>query len=193
MDDPWPGEGSSGRSVGGAVVPDGPEVFGADEQNQVDVDVLRYLDLARFVLRAERVFGDPELSLIFVDEVAISDLNERFLAGSGPTDVLAFPMDDEPAPAGRQPDVGGRGPGAPSEVSEPPNVIGDVVVCPVIASRHAEEDQRSLDDELARLVVHGVLHLLDYDHGDERDAATMRRREDELLAQWRDTAGEAES
>jgi len=189
VDDPGPG----GRPPGTGVVARGPEVFGADEQADVDLDVLRYLELARLVLSAERVLGDAELSLIFVDEAAISDLNERFLAGSGPTDVLAFPMDDEPAPSGRQPDLGGRGPGSPNEVTEPPSIIGDVVVCPTVAARNAAEDGRPLDEELGRLVVHGVLHLLDYDHGDERDAATMRRREDELLEQWRDAGGKVGS
>lgn len=168
-------------------------MFGADEQDDVGVDVLRSLELARFVLGAERVGFDTELSLIFVDEAAISDLNERFLAAAGPTDVLAFPMDDEPSPAGRQPDVGGRGPGAPTEVTEPPRIIGDVVVCPSVAARQAAEDARTIEEELDRLIVHGVLHLLDYDHGDERDAAAMRRREDELLARWDDARGAARS
>ncbi len=114
-------------------------VFGADEQRDIDMDVLKWVRLARLVLNEERVPGEAELSVIFVDTQSMSDLNERFLGGEGPTDVLAFPMDDDVVLSGRQPDQGGRGPGAPSEPGEPPTLIGDVVVCPVIAKRQAEE------------------------------------------------------
>ena len=105
-------------------------MFGADEQSVVPVDVVRWVRLARVVLAEERVPGVAELSLIFVDQQSITDLNERFLGGTGPTDVLAFPMDDDVVLGGRQPDQGGRGPGAPAEAGEPPSLIGDVVICP---------------------------------------------------------------
>lgn len=165
-----------------------PEVFGADEQQAVAIDVLRWTGLARFVLIAERAPAGGELSLIFVDEEAITELNERFLAGTGATDVLAFPLEDDPPLGGRQPDQGGRGPGSPAAPSDPPVVIGDVVVCPSVVERNALDDGNPLDDELGRVVVHGVLHLLDYDHGDDHAASTMSRREDELLASWRSPA-----
>jgi probable rRNA maturation factor len=126
------------------------------------------------------------MSVIFVDEQAITDLNERFLGGTGPTDVLAFPMDDEVPPGGRQPDQGGRGPGAPSDPGDPPALLGDVVVCPIIAGRQAVERGVPADEEIALLVVHGVLHLLDYDHAEPEETAVMRRREQELLARFRD-------
>ena len=160
-------------------------VFGADEQTEVDVDLLRWVRLARFVLSEEKVPEDAELSVIFVDEQAITDLNERFLGGSGPTDVLAFPMDDDVVLGGRQPDQGGRGPGSPSEPGDPPVVLGDVVVCPRIASRQAQERGHPEADELALLVVHGVLHLLNYDHAEERESAAMKRREREILDRFR--------
>ncbi|MGQ0803628.1 MAG: rRNA maturation RNase YbeY [Actinomycetota bacterium] len=160
-------------------------VFGADEQSEVDVDLLRWVRLGRFVLTEERVPEDAELSVIFVDEQAITDLNERFLGGTGPTDVLAFPMDDDVVLGGRQPDQGGRGPGSPSEPGDPPVVLGDVVVCPRIAERQAGEHGNSGPDELALLVVHGVLHLLNYDHAEERESAAMKRRERELLDRFR--------
>jgi probable rRNA maturation factor len=169
------------------------EVFGADEQNDVAIDVARWVRLASLVLDDERVihrFGsDVEMSLLFVDEATIADLNERFLGGSGPTDVLAFPMDDELPPGGRQPDQGGRGPGAPSDPGDPPSLLGDVVVCPSVATRQAGERGISSVDEIALLVVHGVLHLLDYDHAEPEEAAVMRRREQELLARFRDVEG----
>jgi probable rRNA maturation factor len=130
------------------------------------------------------------LSLIFVDEEAITDLNRRFLEGSGATDVLAFPIDEEVVPAGRRPDEGGRGPGSPPDPEEPPVVLGDVVVCPTVAARQAPDHHATLDDELALLVVHGILHLLNYDHAEERDAQTMQRRERELLEQFRQSETE---
>jgi probable rRNA maturation factor len=172
-----------------------PTVFGADEQQAVEIDVERWMRLARLVLIDERVierFGDDvEMSLIFVDEPTIAGLNERFLGASGPTDVLAFPMDEEVPPGGRQPDEGGRGPGAPTEPGDPPALLGDVVVCPEVARRQALERGVPADDELALLVVHGVLHLLEYDHVDDEDAVAMRRREQELLLRFRDTEKDA--
>jgi probable rRNA maturation factor len=151
----------------------------------VEIDVLRWVRLARMVLDQEKVPEDAEMSVIFVDEQAMSDLHERFLGGDGPTDVLAFPMDDDVAPGGRQPDQGGRGPGSPTEAGDPPAVIGDVVVCPQVARRNRAE-QGSVDDEVALLVVHGVLHLLNYDHAEDRDSEAMRKRERELLTRFRE-------
>ena len=165
-------------------------VFGADEQTDVELDVLRWVRLARMVLDEEQVPEEAEMSVIFVDEQAMSDLHERFLGGSGPTDVLAFPMDDDVAPGGRQPDQGGRGPGSPAEASDPPTVVGDVVVCPQVAQRQAGEN-RSVDDEVALLVVHGVLHLLNYDHAEDQESEAMRTRERELLARFRQLEREA--
>ncbi len=161
-------------------------VFGANEQDDVDVDVARYVRLARHVLEAERVMPDVEMSLLFVDEPTIAELHERFLGYEGPTDVLSFPMDEELPPAGRQPDQGGRGPGAAADPGDPPGVLGDVVVCPTVASRQAAERGGALDDELSLLVVHGVLHLLNYDHAEPSETAAMQRREQELLAQFRE-------
>jgi len=160
-------------------------VFVTDEREGAGLDLLRWSRLARFVLAQERVPADAQLSVIFVDEQAITDLNARFLEGDGPTDVLAFPIDDDIPPPGRQPDGGGRGPGSPDEPGEPPAVLGDVVLCPAVAARQAVEHGRALDDELALLVVHGVLHLLDYDHAEDAEGAVMRRREQELLNGFR--------
>lgn len=160
-------------------------VFGADEQTELPIDVLRWVGLVELVLREERVPADAELSLIFVDEAAITDLNERFLGGSGPTDVLAFPMDDDVPLGGRQPDQGGRGPGAASDPGEPPQILGDVVICPMVALRQAAEHSMTVDDEIALLVVHGVLHLLNYDHAEADETARMQSRQQDLLRAFR--------
>ncbi len=168
-----------------------PTVFGADEQRDIEVDVARWVRLARLVLTDERVHerygSDVEMSLMFVDSQTIAELNERFLGADGPTDVLSFPLDEELPPGGRQPDQGGRGPGAPADSGDPPALLGDVVVCPSVASRQAAERGGAPEDELALLVVHGVLHLLDYDHAEPDEATVMRRREQELLTRFRDS------
>jgi len=160
----------------------GIEVFVADEQSSHPVDALRWMRLAEAVLGSEGVKGDAELSILFVDEAAIADLNKRFLGKEGPTDVLAFPMDEEPVEGGRSPDSGGTGPGwAPTEPSDMPTLVGDLVICPAVAASNAPDHAGTYDDELALLVVHGILHLMGMDHEDEEEAEAMERREQELL------------
>ena len=161
------------------------EVFVADEQTDHPVDTLRWVRLARSVLEAEGVRGDAELSVLFVDETAMTDLNQRFTGKEGPTDVLAFPIDEEPTEGGRSPDSGGTGPGfVPPEPSDLPVLIGDVVICPTVAARNAPEHAGTYDDEMALLLVHGILHLMGMDHVDDAEANEMERRERELLAQY---------
>lgn len=166
----------------------GPEgevqVFGADEQDQNAVDVDRWVRLAHEVLVAEGVEGDAELSLLFVDELAMSELNERFMEKAGPTDVLAFPI-DETGPIGRRPDAGSTGPDRTDpDGDEAPLLLGDVVLCPAVAERQAPEHDITVDDEMALLVVHGVLHVLGYDHAEDDEAARMKARERALLDQF---------
>ena len=161
-------------------------VFAADEQTAVAVDLVRWTRLARLVLEAERVDPEVHVALVFVDEDAIAQLNERFLGQPGPTDVLAFPIDDDLPESGRAPDRGGRGPGSATEPTEPPVLLGDVYVCPAVAKRQADERSIALDAELALLVVHGLLHLLDYDHSEPDETAAMQARERELLGAFAD-------
>lgn len=169
----------------------GVEVFAADEQRSAPVDTLRWVRLAEAVLADEGVRGDSELSMLFVDEEAIADLNQRFLGKPGPTDVLAFPIDEEPADSGRSPDSGGTGPGFNSDVDEVPTLLGDVVICPSVARRNAPDHAGTYEDELALLVVHGVLHLLGMDHLEEEEAEAMEGRERELLARHHNRAAAA--
>jgi probable rRNA maturation factor len=159
-------------------------VFVADEQSTVTVDLLRWSRLARLVLDSERVAPDVHVALVFVDEPAMAQLNERFLGQPGPTDVLAFPIDDDVPESGRAPDRGGKGPGSASEPTEPPVLLGDVYVCPSVAVRQAEERSIAIDAELALLVVHGLLHLLDYDHTEPDETEAMQTREREILASF---------
>ena len=165
------------------------EVFAADEQT-LPVSLPALQRLAESVLIAEGMGGDAELGMRFVDEVVMAELNIRFMGADGPTDVLAFPMEDDLLETGRSPDNGTTGPASDrTDTSEPPLLLGDVVVCPAVAARNASSRNGSYDDELALLVVHGVLHLLNYDHADEREAESMQRRERELLERFRQLEG----
>jgi probable rRNA maturation factor len=173
----------------------GVEVFAADEQGDQPVDTMRWVRLAEDVLTAQGVRGEVELSLLFVDQEAIAGLNRSFMGREGPTDVLAFPIDDEPAEGGRFPDSGGPRPGhVPPEPGDMPTMLGDVVICPAIAMRNAPlhaggpHHDGSLDDEVALLVVHGILHLLGMDHTAEAEAEAMERRERELLERFHQRA-----
>jgi len=158
------------------------DVFAADEQSEHPIDMARWTQLALSVLEAQAVKDDVEVSLLFVDEPSIAELRERFLGESGPTDVLAFPIDEEPDRGGRSPDEGGTGPGGGMDPEdEIPVLLGDVVVCPSVAAKNAIEHEVSFDDELALLVVHGLLHLLGMDHEEDEEAERMERREQQLL------------
>jgi probable rRNA maturation factor len=159
------------------------DVFAADEQDDQPIVVARWAELSQRVLTAQGVKGETEVSLLFVDEDAIAALNEQFLGKSGPTDVLSFPIEDEPGPTGRSPDLGGSGPGTSPEEGTL-TLLGDVVICPAVAARNAEEHEVSLEDELALLVVHGLLHLLGMDHEDDAEAERMEALEQELLTRY---------
>jgi probable rRNA maturation factor len=167
----------------------GAVVFAADEQSTHPVDTLRWIKLAEAVLADEGVRGETEVSLLFVDETAISDLNARFLGKDGATDVLAFPIDEEPAESGRSPDSGGTGPGFTVEPEEVPTLLGDVVICPAVAHRNAPDHAGNYDDEIALLVVHGLLHLLGLDHEDPDEADAMEAKERALLARHHHSQG----
>lgn len=136
-------------------------VVGADEQAAVDVDVDRWSRLAQRVLEAEGRRG--ELTLTFVERDEIAALNAEHMGVTGPTDVLSFPLDADPATDTPSADV--------------PVLLGDVVVCPAVAAEQAPAHAGTLDDELALLVVHGVLHVLGHDHAEPAETATMRARE----------------
>ncbi len=186
-----------------------PTVFAVDEQTDHPVDLPALARLAETVLDAEGVRGDSELALSFVDEPTIAELNERYLAADGPTDVLAFPMDaGEVTEGGRSPDAGSTGPDRPDAApAELPVLLGDVLVCPAVAARNVTERAERLAaggapdpedtpngttvlaDELALLVVHGTLHVLGMDHADPEQAAAMQVRERALLDRFAHPAG----
>jgi probable rRNA maturation factor len=144
-------------------------VFLADEQG-VPVNLDRLRRLAELVLAEEGYPTETELTVLLVSEDEMAAYNERFLERSGPTDVLAFPVEE--LMPGVVPDQDSNG---------PPLIIGDVIVAPGYVGRQAEENDVEFEDEMALMVAHGILHLLGYDHIDDADAEMMERREVELL------------
>lgn len=145
-------------------------VFLADEQTeQVGLDDLH--SLAEVVLREEGYPTDAEVTLLFVSESEMASYNQRFLDRNGPTDVLAFPL-EELLP-GVVPETNRHG---------PPLMLGDVVVAPAYVRRQAGSHGVSFEDEMALMVTHGILHLLGYDHVDDDEAERMEARERDILA-----------
>jgi probable rRNA maturation factor len=146
-------------------------VFLADEQDlAVDADDL--VALAGRVLVEQRVPADMEVALLLVDESTIAGLNAKHLGHTGPTDVLAFPI-DEP---GESPPAG-------------PAILGDVVICPTVAQRQATERGGAVHAELQLLTVHGLLHLLGMDHAEPDEEREMFALTDRLLALHREVVG----
>jgi len=165
-------------------------VFAADEQSDRPVEIDRWVSLAERVLTDRGIGDGAELSLIFVDEVAMAELHERFLGQSGPTDVLSFPMEDDLIGPGHVPDQEASGPGrGPAEDEGMPLLLGDVVICPEIAWKQASQHAATYEDEFALLLVHGILHLLGMDHEEENEAAVMEALEQQLLSAHHRKAG----
>ena len=151
-------------------------------ESGVAVDEQGLVRVARHVLERLGVSPLAELSLLLVDVEAMEKLHVRWMDEPGPTDVLAFPMDELDLRGSRG--VGHGGSDEPEEAG--PAVLGDVVLCPVVAERQAVEAGHSTEDELQLLCTHGVLHLLGYDHGEPEEHAEMFGLQGELLTSWRD-------
>lgn len=138
----------------------------SDRQQDLPVAHDRWTGLLRRVLAEERVEVPWEAGLSFVGSDEMAALNAAHRGVDRPTDVLAFGADDGSAP----------------RADDEPRLVGDVVICPSVAASNAAVHGKTVDDELALLVVHGTLHLLGYDHVSDSDAELMEGRERELLA-----------
>lgn len=161
-----------------------PEVFCSDEQEAIAIDLERWRVLAIATLQSQGVRGACELSLFFVDETTIADLNSEHMGKVGPTDVLAFPLDGVEVAEMQGPGALTRGPSRPHpDHDDMPTLLGDVLVCPSIAEKQAPTHAGTLEDELALLVVHGCLHVLGFDHDTEDALAQMRAIEVAVLSE----------
>ncbi len=142
-------------------------------ESGVAVDEAAIASVARHVLAAMQVNPAAELSVMVVTTDVMAELHERWMDEPGPTDVMAFPM-DELVDESRRPDAPEIGPA----------LLGDVVLCPAFAAAQARKAGHGLADELHLLTVHGVLHLLGYDHGEPDQEREMFGLQNRLLAQW---------
>ena len=146
---------------------DAPVVVAMDDQDDHAIDLDRWSALARRVLHDEAIPGPAELNLTFIGRDEMTDLNVEHMGGTGPTDVLSFPIDPFPEP-GLPPDQ--------------PRLLGDIMICPTIVHGQAPGDP---DDEMALMVVHGVLHILGHDHAEPEETAVMKAAEARHLEDWR--------
>jgi probable rRNA maturation factor len=134
------------------------------------LDLAAFERLAAFVLDREEVPDAAELSIAVVELDEMANLNERYRGVSGPTDVLSFGCDD---PCVAQ--------------SDEPITLGDVIIAPQVAEQQAAEYGHTVEEELNLLLVHGVLHLLGYEHETDVQAEIMQARERVLLDAYADT------
>lgn len=160
-------------SAASEAAPAAHEVIAEDLQRDHAVDLDRWVALARAVLVDAGLPAMAQLDLTFVDEATMAGLNVEHMGAAGPTDVLAFPIDGEDA-----------GPTPP----DMPRLLGDVLICPAQAAANAPEHAGTVEDELALLVVHGILHVLGMDHVSDTETVVMQAREQNLLARHHRTA-----
>jgi probable rRNA maturation factor len=142
-------------------------------ESGVRVDTDQVLGVARHALDELGVNPLAELSVLLVDVEYMAELNHRWMGADGPTDVLAFPMDESSVDHGPSEANGGE-----------PALLGDIVLCPEVAERQAAGAGHSPADELHLLTVHGVLHLLGYDHAEPEEEREMFALQARLLRSW---------
>ena len=140
------------------------------DESGYGVDVDHLARLARWVMDRMRVHPQAELCIKAVDEPTIAELNEKWMEKEGPTDVLAFPMDElRPGLLDEDPEEG---------------VLGDLILAPSVAERQGEAAGHGLLAEIELLTTHGILHLLGYDHAEPEEHREMFELQAELLAEW---------
>ena len=132
-------------------------------------DLERLKSIAQFTILAQGVHPDSELNISLLDEDEMSALHLRWMQEDGPTDVLAFPMDEV----------------KPNSATLGPAMLGDIALCPTYANQNALKVNSSLQNELELLTVHGVLHLLGYDHMKADEKEVMFALQDKYLTEWR--------
>lgn len=128
------------------------------------------VELARVAMEAENLPSSTQVSITLVTDARMAELNAEHLGKTGSTDVLSFPIEDF--------SMGARTVGADG----PPLLLGDIVICPSVVRSNASAAAVAFEEEMALMVVHGVLHLLGRDHLIEAEAEAMEQREREILA-----------
>jgi probable rRNA maturation factor len=141
-----------------------------NNESGVAVDEAALVRLATFAMDQLRIHPLAELSILLVDEAAMTAYHVKYMGEDGPTDVLSFPMDEL-----RPPD---------DDEEAPDGLLGDIVLCPTVTARQAAEHGRTAAEETEYLLVHGLLHLLGFDHAEPDQKAEMFGLKDKLLAAW---------
>ncbi|MDN8623813.1 MULTISPECIES: rRNA maturation RNase YbeY [Corynebacterium] len=147
------------------------EVFNESGYDGVNEEAL--IDVAQFALMRMDIHPAADMTISIVDEATIEDLHVRWLDLEGPTDVMSFPM-DELTPGSGRPDADAPGPA----------MLGDIVLCPAFAERQAHRAGHGVGHELSLLTVHGILHLLGYDHVAPEEERRMFALQNDILADW---------
>ena len=142
-----------------------------DNRSGVTCAEVELLDLAAFTLKELLVDKRAELEISLVDEAEMTRLHEEWMDEAGPTDVLSFPMDE-------------LRPNELSENDEVPVVLGDVVICPDVARKQGDTAGHGMEQELRILLVHGILHLLDFDHLEPEEEAEMFAIQGKIVQDW---------
>jgi probable rRNA maturation factor len=156
-----------------------------NNESGAEVDEVALAQLGRFVLDALRIDPLAELSVVLLDSDAMAALHLQWMDLPGATDVMAFPMDGADGPMDR------FDPSAPPGTDEDRSeaMLGDVVLCPVVAADQAASAGHSVEAELHLLCTHGILHLLGYDHGELEDERTMFELQARLVDDWAKATG----
>jgi probable rRNA maturation factor len=149
-------------------------------ESGAQVDERELVAVARHVLDRMGVSPLAELAISLKDVAEMERLHVQYMDEPGPTDVMAFPMDELDLRGSRGVPQGSAG----DDDDEQPTVLGDVVLCPAVAERQAQEAGHGVADELRLLTTHGVLHLLGFDHGTPEEHAEMFGLQGELLASF---------
>lgn len=145
----------------------------SNEQDQVQVaeEILIFIEKALTEILQDGVFAaDPEVSLLLIDDARMAALNAQYRGVDGTTDVLSFAMLENANGEVKVPEPGEE------------FLLGDIVISVPRAQMQAQNAGHSLAHEMVFLAVHGVLHLLGYDHETTEGEARMRRREQAVLA-----------
>ena len=146
-----------------------------NNESGLEVDSQGLVRLAGFALSELRIHPQAELSILLVDEQTMSAYHLKYMGEDGPTDVLSFPMDElRPPDPEEEPTLG---------------LLGDIVLCPAVTARQAAEHGRTEDAEAEYLLVHGLLHLLGFDHAEPDEKTEMFRLKDTILAAWAERQG----
>ena len=137
-----------------------------NNESAIAIDETVLLRLTERNLAELNVSADADVAIVLVDEGAMEALHVQWMDEPGPTDVMSFPMDE-------------LRPGDGKTVME--GVLGDIVICPWVAAQQAAAAGHSTMQEMLLLTIHGILHLLGYDHETDADAATMEGLEIAIL------------